>query len=697
LKPIISVLVGIGVGCFLSLCMTLFIFLFTLVRTPMHIGKMLYVTAKNEEYFHGHFSTIMRTLVFSSVPFVHVLFLVAITLISATVGTMFHIGAATKGFYNQEFIESMIKIQSNIRLEPESLLGKYVKLCQDFMREDEYSICPICVLKFSWALLPSLALSSFAVFPFTLCAVAITLYRLPINVYKTIKIATFTVVLKWDLRLVVLIVLPIAHVLFPGLIFLGSIVWSLFWTWGQTTDNIFRGANPFHKWNELQEKLQQYYKAHQDFVGTHCDRFDHVTGIPDGWDGTRYGLEIQRVLKWQRDLVVCCVLILVEAPVCVTCAIIISSIKYVPTCIHAWREYASDGCKDWNSCLVLWPFHLLFFVLLPAGVLLVECILVVGTIPFVAARVIGKLLCQEERRAGGFCFCVAAWNVQFELIWQYDELTGHMCNMRDFKVFPCLSAFAPTSDDPGAFQVHHSTREGAASALPERKICTMDAYWDRFVSQCISTTSMLLQDGFITLEEVEGLEPSAIQCIPAMAVLTILIDSVTDEENPLPKDGLKWNIDGTICKGRDGLHENDRIAHHLWPSIVATKTMLQTNKQQVLTPYNIPVLTAMLCSDKEQATAKVRSILNGAAIGNEETQEINKTLRTSINRLAMSLLRVKPYQSRMDQIFTFQYDHIETVEQEPAGSKTMLAAAPNVPPDEETSHDASSVQCSEEE
>jgi hypothetical protein len=408
LNPIASILVGIVVGCLLSVGMTVFVFLFTLLRTPMHIGKMLYVTATNEVLIHGPYfysRIIMRTLVFCSVPLVHVVFLVAVTLVSATIGTMLHIGAATKGFYNQEFTESMNKIKSNIRLEPESMLGKYVKLCQDYMREDEYSMCPICVLKFGWALLPALTLSSLAIVPFSLCAVAITLYRLPINVYKTIRIATFTVVLKWDLRLVVLILLPIAHLLFPLLIFLCAMVWSLFWTWSTTTQNIFDGANPFQNWSKLQEKLQQYNKAHQDFVGTHCNRLDHSSGIPDGWDGTRYGLEIQRVLKWQRDLVVGCVLILVEAPVCVACAILISSIKYVPTCLQAWREYVSDGCTDWNRCLVLWPFHLLFLVLVPVGVLLVECLLVVGTIPYLTARVIEKLFCQEQRRAaGGFCF-----------------------------------------------------------------------------------------------------------------------------------------------------------------------------------------------------------------------------------------------------------------------------------------------------
>ena len=52
------------------------------------------------------------------------------------------------------------------------------------------------------------------VVPFTISIIIITIVRQPINIYKTFKIALTTVVLKNDLRVLVMLLLPIAHGLF---------------------------------------------------------------------------------------------------------------------------------------------------------------------------------------------------------------------------------------------------------------------------------------------------------------------------------------------------------------------------------------------------------------------------------------------------------------------------------------------------
>lgn len=95
----------------------------------------------------------------------------------------------------------------------------------------------------------------------------------------------------------------------------------------------------------------------------------------------------------------------------------------------------------------------------------------------------------------------------------------------------------------------------------------------------------------------------------------------------------------------------------------------------------------MLCSDKEQETAKVKIILGSATVTiDEKTQAINKSIRTSINRLVMSLLRVRPYQDRMNKIFTFQY--VDVVEEQ-TGSNTITGMITS--PEEEEAADSITI------
>ena len=341
LWPILSILLGTIAGTLLSAVATLAVFLITLVRTPMHIFKMLHVTATTKECFAGGMCMplVMRLAVFLCVPVVHLLFLGLITAFSATIGTMYYIGKSTKVFYKHEYRESLSNIASNARLEEDSWFGEYVQGCQDYMEDDAACKDVIWLIKGLLATIPGMAISAVVFIPYAIAFAAITLYRLPINVYKTMKIALFTVVLKWDLRLVVLLSLPLIHTMFPLVAFLGALVGSFVWTWCQATENIGIGDRPFRKLGKLKDSLRDYLEIHKEFVSKQCDRYDHPSGIPYGWDGMAYGLEIERILKWQRDFLICCVLILIETPVCLAGPLILSTIKYVPTCFYCWNSY----------------------------------------------------------------------------------------------------------------------------------------------------------------------------------------------------------------------------------------------------------------------------------------------------------------------------------------------------------------------
>lgn len=650
LWPIFSVLLGIIFGCVVSVLITSVVFLLTLLRTPMHLAKMLYVTATTEECFSGgYLSGISRLVVFLLVPLMHLLFLVGITVFSATVGTLYYIGKTTKVFYKHEYRKSMKKIESNARLEPKSPLGKYIKGCKEYMEDDEASHPVIYFLKWSFAMIPALFLSSLAIMPFSLTVLGITLYRLPINVYKTMKIALFTVILKWDLRMFVLVTLPVIHTLFPMVAFLCAIMGSFGWAWFQTTWNIFDDKNPFRKWGELKDALKEYLKTHREFVDVRCNRYDHPSGIPYGWNGRSYGIEIERILRWQKDFLVCCCLIVLEAPICLIGVSLVSAIKYIPSCLVSWKKYLEEFCCGDNSCvsiLSVWPFHILAIILMPVLILIAHLFLLLFSMVRLPFQVPWVYLDRNR------VIC-AAWEIQYEIINDHDEFTGNFCD--DWKILEglaCGSAGIGGSTSMSGIQTNEQTEERKPTA----------PYWDRFALQSISTTAWLIEGGWVNLEDVQGMAPSAIQSIPAVAILTVLVDSVNEKD--IQKGDLKWNIDGTICR------ENERpvcdgISNLLCPLVFEIKSILEANKKKILTSENIDVLKAMLCANREAEPEKIKRILSEADSGR---QTLNNKIRTKINNLVLALLRVAPFQARMEEIFTYQYSEPD-IERGPTGSQ----------------------------
>ena len=506
LWPIVCIVLGTIAGILVSIVITTAVFLITLIRTPMHIGKMLCVTVRTRECFEGHLSTIMRIIVFLLVPFVHVLFLFCITVFSASVGTLYYIGRSTKVFYKHEYYKTFKKIESNAKLEKKSYVGKYLAACHEYMQDDEVSHAAIYALKGLIALFPGFAVAALLFLPFSLAIVAITVYRLPINVYKTMKIALFTVVLKWDLRVVVLLLLPLIHTIFPLVAFVTAMVGSFCWTWYQSTENLFKGDNPFRTLNKLFDSLKEYYKVHKVFVTERCSRFDHPSGIPYGWDGRSYGLEIERILKWQRDFLVCCVVVVVEAPISLAATLPISAIKYVPSCLWVWKQYYTEVCYgDGQGCeavLFLWPFHLLLFMFIPIGVLLCHAALIMLAVLRVFFQVPWTWTYLVDREA-----FIAACQVLLEIITDHDQITGNFCG--DFVFFKDWK--------PPTHERNQRRNEGHDGSTIERREAVA-SYWDRFVSQCISTTASLTEEGWVALDDIQSMDPSVIQSIPGVAI-----------------------------------------------------------------------------------------------------------------------------------------------------------------------------------
>lgn len=134
---------------------------------------------------------------------------------------------------------------------------------------------------------------------FSVVSVFITLYKLPVNIWKTYEITINTYFIKWDVKVAILILLPVAHLLFlTCLLTLGPII-CFIWT-SCFFINDFYSALRGYETNELKKYLQnfkdgvkEYWKANNDLV-THLEKT--CTKIPKNWDGKRWSLPCPNVL-----------------------------------------------------------------------------------------------------------------------------------------------------------------------------------------------------------------------------------------------------------------------------------------------------------------------------------------------------------------------------------------------------------------
>jgi hypothetical protein len=642
-----------------SIVMTLPVFVITLVRTPMHIAKTMYVTATTQVCFKTcrYFDPFLRVAVFLLVPIPHILWLGGVTFFSLTIGTLYYI-------YKKIFLEDHI-----------SFLEDYIEGCRYFMENDHASFPIIYALKGICALIPGAPLGALPFIPFSIGVALITIYRLPVNFYKSMKIAIFTVVLKWDLKLAAFFMLPFAHAIFPLVMVVTALIGSFFYFVYATTRSIARGRSPFEKWHKLETGLRDYYRAHQEFVGKNfCDRYDHPTGIPSGWQGESYGIPIQKILKWQWDFLVSCFLLLIGFPICLSGSTVIFGVKLIPgtvswsrlLCIHVTEKSTAEilGC---------WAFYLVGFFFIPVGALLAVIIaVIVGT--FMSFTIPGIYL-QEGYAAG----CYAPFQLLYEIDgWDFFDLDG-------FRVLVCLPEDAYEERRRQNRRNNHAYEE---RRRPNRRNNPSrynqndyearrkfnEAYWDRFASQCIRSTSYLLAKNWISLEDVQCMEPSAIQAIPAVAILDILVDTIQDDADT-EKGDILWKIDGTLCKSKDR-PPLERVAAFFWPKVMEAKRLLSSkkvNKKAILSEtLNANILTAMICSNTDERTDSLEAFVKAQKIGEDgqPNAAANKHIRAKLVELSLAILRVKPFQDRMTSIFEpFQGDskiekmtHINVVE-----------------------------------
>mmetsp|Transcript_19301 Transcript_19301/g.22985 ORF Transcript_19301/g.22985 Transcript_19301/m.22985 type:complete len:664 (+) Transcript_19301:76-2067(+) len=628
--PIPSLLLGIATGSLFGLLITAIVFLLTLVRTPMHICKMLYVTATTDKCFPGYLSMFMRISVFLLVPLPHMLWLLFVTVFSGTIGMLYYIGKATQIIYNHEYSKTMKQAESNAKLDPKSHLGKYYKRCQEFMENDENSYPTIYFLKACTASVPGTIIGILPFIPFSVAMVGISLLRLPINLYKTMKISLVTKALKLDMKIIALITLPFVHVIFPLVVFFIAICRSLFYFTYRTSRNIYKGNNPFKKWGWFQVSISDYYKAHQNFIAERCNAYDHPSGIPWGWQGQRYGVPVKKILLFQWNFIFCCFLVIYSIPITFVGGSFIYIIRILPTIFWYLKEITKTYCK--KTCIIMmgtWPLYVAGMIITPPLVVIIFTLIFVGMIlvmPFIYPP---RKFIYEGYRSG--------LSGPLRILEMLDGIGLFIVQGSGWKVCPCL--------DEGMRPERR--RETNPESVNEK---SSDQYWDQFTSQCIKTTQELIEAKWITLEDVQSMDPAVITSIPAIAVLDILADSAL--EKGLGNEDIKWSINDTICKRKDRPMGN-AILDFFWPLIYDIKKTILSNNQLLADRTNVRVIMAMICDNGKDCATELKQFLDC----NETltSAKINILLRTKLINFMFEMIRVKPYLDRMGKIYEHEY------------------------------------------
>ena len=685
--PPISVILGILLGGGFAPIFTFLIFFVTIIRLPLNLYKTLEVAITTKTIFatdlypthpenyqennnaqnvndrksytlqkiHNNFTgpflnLIVRILSIILIPLPHFLFIIVITVIAATAGTLYYIGQATKVVYKHEYLKTAKKVGENVKMEPKSYLGKYWKAQCKFFKEDKGSEKILYGLKTIWSFVFGFVFGLPACIPFSLGILLITLVRLPMNFFITMKIAFTTVLLKWDLKLLVLLNLPIVHILFPVIAFTVAVIGYLFIDIGKNTVNIYKGKSPFENLKNITKFWKKYWLFHQEFIGEKCVQYLHPTGIPYGWRGDIYGVPFKKILKFQWKCILFIIMSIYAILISSTLSLMTVILKWIPmwffaVLIEYTKEYF-DADIVWK--LMVWPFWLagypFFTALLPVVLI---CCAVGGT--FYALRCpIAAVLSKK-----GF---KEALGIPFDAVSEVDDWTKWKF-AGNFRLYSCFDDMFSTSIRTNNLERQPSLdrNQPGQSKKSDHEIVQM--YWDIFIQRCIKETATLIKNDWLDQENVECVDAACVQAIPAYTIYSILQDSILDSS--CDKDqGILWSKENAVKCDSKTRPKRDNIANLLWPKIASLKKFLLDHKSDLM--ENSDKISALLCSIDEEDSEPIRKLVEN--IDQDQNYAKINRVRTQVNDLVICISRMHDWKQKSMAVFTHDYDQKSELE-----------------------------------
>ena len=158
---------------------------------------------------------------------------------------------------------------------------------------------------------------------------AISILRIPWNIYYHIIVTFRTVMLRPNLKMASIILVPPTHFLVPVVI--GAISFGVCIPVSAIVS--FAGC-PQKPWGKVEHLLKKFWQRYVTDMQAHVQNYGHESGIPENWDGRIYGLALDPIT------IVMSILFYVYAVIPITLGIIAMVVTKAPlVLIYCLKEY----------------------------------------------------------------------------------------------------------------------------------------------------------------------------------------------------------------------------------------------------------------------------------------------------------------------------------------------------------------------
>ena len=168
-------------------------------------------------------------------------------------------------------------------------------------------------------------------------------------------------------------------------------------------------------------------------------------------------------------------------------------------------------------------------------------------------------------------------------------------------------------------------------------------YWDLYIKSCKSEAGKIQGDGWLSQEDIQAASSTALIAIPGSAIITILEESI--KKNKKDRTLILWNAD-TECR-QSTRNLNDNVANVFWPQIMQIKEALVVLKNLDKASRWI---RASLCDGEDEKSEELANALEENKMEDEEESKWCLKIRSKIENVVHSLLRVKAFNSRLFEI-----------------------------------------------
>mmetsp|Transcript_10777 Transcript_10777/g.33646 ORF Transcript_10777/g.33646 Transcript_10777/m.33646 type:complete len:564 (+) Transcript_10777:150-1841(+) len=448
----------------------------------------------------------------------------------------------------------------------------------------------------------------FAPWPVLILCVGCTLTSLVCLFHDIIlgyQIVWTTTLLGRNIRVVLLLTLPVLLVIWPFVVLLLTLLGGLFYFFGVIYGSVFDDDIPLLGgwWTPMRDSaswVRLWWRHNCEGV---FDLAAHIRGIPRGWDGQVYDIPL-------INLFLSVGLIAWGSVMGGVGIVILATLKLVPAILRTFYEYFSL-LQDLQPWWWLFWFCGLSFVV-------VACPLVYGLVicyGFASGPRCAIEALTSDSLASGFLEVM-------RILREFDLASNVFILRRESSCVPKVRA--------------RPLRQGISDLFVNRPEESLKEVWDVFFQECERTTRQAVADDWILLGSLEALDPALIIGAPALCVFDTL------HKSALEAPGVP-SICWPASKCEEKTRPRNSIADTFWPKLMACKA--EISRHHPLSEEELLYLRVKLCAGGGETDALghgARTVLARECTRQRELHGIC----AEVTRLSLELSRLGEMQRR---------------------------------------------------